>query len=56
MTLREAILSVNAGASVNADVVPAGAYGAGDAIHFAIPGSGVRTISPASPRPQIAVP
>jgi hypothetical protein len=55
VTLREAILSVNAGASVNADVVPVGAYGAADAIHFAIPGTGVRTISPASPLPQIAV-
>lgn len=55
VTLREAIASIDAGADVNADVTAArtGSYGTSDAIHFAI-GSGVKTISPASPLPFIS--
>src|SRR5262245_24454014 len=34
VTLREALESITAGASVNVDVVPAGAYGSGDSITF----------------------
>jgi len=56
VTLREAITSISNGASINADVVPVGAYGTSDTINFAIPGSGVHTILPASPLPQIAKP
>jgi len=56
VTLREAITSISNGASVNADVVPVGAYGTSDTINFAIPGSGVHTILPASALPQIAKP
>lgn len=44
VTLREAILSINAGTSVNADVLPVGAYGTNDRIDFNIPGGGVHTI------------
>lgn len=52
-TLREAILSMNGVASVNADCVASGAYGTNDTIQFAIPGIGVRTISPASALPAV---
>jgi hypothetical protein len=45
VSLREAILSVNAGININADVVAAGAYGTSDAIRFAVPGAGVRSIA-----------
>src|SRR5436309_7305650 len=44
VTLREAIVSINNGANVNADVVPVGTYGTSDTINFAIPGSGLHTI------------
>jgi hypothetical protein len=37
VSLREAILSVNGGASINADVVPSGIYGSNDTIAFNIP-------------------
>jgi hypothetical protein len=37
VSLREAILSINAGANANADVIPTGAYGTNGAIHFNIP-------------------
>src|SRR3569832_1803402 len=45
VTLREALLSINNGADFNADVAAArsGAYGSGDAIHFAI-GTGPQSI------------
>src|SRR5438477_5601650 len=39
VSLREAILSIDQGANINADVVANGAYGS-DQIFFAIPGSG----------------
>lgn len=45
VTLREAITSINAGANVNADVVPVGAYGTADLIQFNIGGGGAQTIS-----------
>jgi Calx-beta domain len=44
VTLREAIVSINNGANVNADVVAVGSYGSGDLIDFAIPAAGVQTI------------
>jgi hypothetical protein len=53
VTLREAITSINGGANINADVVAVGPYGTNDTINFNIPGSGVRTIAPTSPLPQI---
>src|SRR5262245_16493324 len=34
VSIREAINSINGGASVNADVVPVGAYGVGDTVIF----------------------
>ncbi len=40
VTLREAIQSLDAGASVNADVVASGVYGSNDTIAFDIPGAG----------------
>ena len=57
-TLREAITSMNNHADVNADVTGkrVGTYGTADTINFAIPGAGVRTISPASAEPTIVVP
>ena len=56
VTLREAIASVNAGASVNADVVAVGAYGTADTIAFNIPGAGVHTIALASALPTVLNP
>ena len=44
MSLREAIQSINQGASVNGDVNAAGAYGSNDTIQFGLP-SGPQTIS-----------
>jgi hypothetical protein len=44
VTLREAMISANANANVNADVVAVGAYGA-DVIQFNIPGVGAHTIA-----------
>lgn len=44
VTLREAILSANGDANINADVVAGGAYGA-DTIAFNIPGPGPHTIN-----------
>src|SRR5262249_39608392 len=46
VSLREAILSINAGANINADVVAVGVYGVNDTIHFNISASGtVQTIN-----------
>src|SRR3569623_2953041 len=45
VSLREAILSINAGANLNADVVASGAYGTSVTILFNIPGGGVQTIN-----------
>lgn len=47
VTLREALTSINAAASVNADVAATlvGTYGTSDTIAFNIPGAGVRTIT-----------
>ncbi|MGH9369311.1 MAG: hypothetical protein ACRD3M_16760, partial [Thermoanaerobaculia bacterium] len=56
VTLREAMTSINNGASVNADVVPAGAYGSNDGIVFDIPGTGIQTIAPGSALPAITKP
>ncbi len=56
VTLREAIMSINAGASVNADVVPVGAYGTSDTINFNIAGAGVHTIAPSPALPNITKP
>jgi hypothetical protein len=56
VTLREAIMSINAGASVNADVVPVGAYGTADTINFNISGAGVQTIAPSTFLPNISKP
>jgi len=55
VTLREAILSVNAAADVNEDVTTNrfGAYGPSTTIHFNIPGTGVHTIQPLSELPAI---
>jgi hypothetical protein len=55
VTLREALLSINAGADANADVEASrsGSYGAGDAIAFAI-GTGAQEIRPASALPWVA--
>jgi hypothetical protein len=56
VTLREAMTSINNGASLNADVTVTGTYGVGDTITFNIPGSGVQTIIPVSPLPTIVRP
>jgi hypothetical protein len=57
VTLREAILSVNGGANVNADVVAVGAYGPVDTINFNVGGAdGVKTIAPTSALPPLAKP
>jgi hypothetical protein len=57
VTLREAIMSINAGANVNADVVAVGVYGVSDTIAFSIPGVGVQTITQATTAlPTLAVP
>lgn len=56
VTLREAILSINGGANVNADVVASGAYGVADRILFDISGTGVHVITLASPLPTLTVP
>jgi trimeric autotransporter adhesin len=56
VTLREAIMSINAGANVNADVVPVGAYGTADTINFNIGGAGVHTIAPSPFLPNITKP
>lgn len=56
VTLREAILSLNAGAPINADVVGAGdAFGTNDRIHFNLPVGGTR-IQPRTPLPAITTP
>ncbi|MBI3147288.1 MAG: IPTL-CTERM sorting domain-containing protein [Betaproteobacteria bacterium] len=53
-TLREAITSINAAASVNADCPNTGAaFGTSDEIRFNIPGAGVHTIAPTSALPVI---
>src|SRR5258708_32717151 len=52
VTLREAILSANANAAVNADVVASGSFGT-DTINFNIAGSGVHTINLTSALPGI---
>src|SRR5438309_37657 len=44
VSLREAILSIDQGSNVNADVNAAGPYGSSDTIHFAITGTGVQSI------------
>jgi hypothetical protein len=53
-SLREAIVSINDGADVNADVtaVRTGSYGSDDEIHFAI-GSGAQILSPAVALPML---
>lgn len=56
VSLREAILSINAGADFNADVSALGPYGTNDTILFNIPGIGVQTINPTSSLPSIANP
>ncbi len=56
VTLREAIVSINAGANTNGDVVAVGAYGTNDTIAFNIAGAGVHTITPASFLPTITTP
>jgi hypothetical protein len=56
VTLREALISINNGASLNADVTPVGTFGAGDTITFNIPGAGVQTITPSSSLPTIVKP
>jgi hypothetical protein len=56
VTLREAIMSINAGANVNADVVPVGAYATADTINFNIAGAGVHTIAPSPFLPNITKP
>lgn len=56
-TLREAITSINAAASVNADCPNTGAaFGTSDEIRFNIPGAGVHTIVPTSALPTIIAP
>lgn len=57
VTLREAITSINGAASVNADILPVGIYGSGDAIQFNIGGGGPQTITVgALPLPNLIVP
>ena len=56
VTLREAMISINNGANVNADVMAYGVYGVNDTISFNIPGTGVQTISPATPLPTLVKP
>jgi hypothetical protein len=56
VTLREAMTSINNGASLNADVTASGIYGVGDTITFNIPGAGVQTITPSSPLPTVVKP
>src|SRR5262245_17296692 len=53
VSLREAILSINQGANVNADVNAVGPYGTDDTIQFAIPGTGVQTINLNSALPAL---
>jgi hypothetical protein len=55
VSLREAILSLNAGANVS-DVVAIGAYGTNDTIQFNIPGSGQHTIAVTTSLPPLQVP
>lgn len=56
-TLREAITSINAAASVNADCPNTGAaFGTSDEIRFNIAGAGVHTIAPTSALPTIIAP
>ncbi len=55
VTLREAIASINAGANVNADVVPVGAYGTSDTVQFAIPGAGVHAIALSGAQPALTL-
>src|SRR5688500_15809487 len=52
VTLREALTSTNANASVNADVVAVGAYGS-DVINFNISGAGPHTIALGSALPAV---
>jgi hypothetical protein len=56
VSLREAITSMDNGASLNADVAAnvSGTYGPQDEIHFNIAGSGVHTIKPGSALPAIS--
>ncbi|MDA1232848.1 MAG: hypothetical protein O2856_18930, partial [Planctomycetota bacterium] len=56
VTLREAIISINGGANVNADVMAGGTYGVDDTTNFNISGGSVQTISPATPLPTIVKP
>jgi hypothetical protein len=55
VTLREAILSINAGKNIS-DVVAVGAYGTDDTILFNIPGAGVKTIAPSKALPGLSKP
>ncbi len=59
VSLREAILSINAGANINADVVAVGAYGTSDTIKFNISPNGVgvvQTITVTSVLPTLTKP
>ena len=56
VTFREALTSINNGASLNADVAVIGTYGVSDTITFNIPGAGVQTITPLSPLPTVVKP
>lgn len=56
VTLREAVLSVNAGSNINADVVASGSYGSNDTIAFNIPGTGVRVIALTTNLPALSRP
>lgn len=53
VSLREAILSINAGANTNADVVASGTYGTNDTINFNITGAGPQQISLTSALPAL---
>jgi hypothetical protein len=56
VTLREAIISSNAGAPVNADVLATQNFGDINHINFNISGGGVQTISPTTALPTITRP
>src|SRR5437870_2614703 len=59
VSLREAITAINAGNDLGDPDITAqnpGAFGTGDTINFNIPGSGVHTITPATPLPLITSP
>jgi hypothetical protein len=56
VTLREAILSINGGTAINADVHATGLYGTDDKIYFAIPNTGIHIIEPTSALPPLTRP